>query len=105
MDDWSCGCAAPDAIDRVRVGRRAGRDCAALSLGPPLALSFCCCAWRNRARAQATVGDCNMPRPGMVDFTGKSKWDAWDSAKGVKTPEAMTKYIETIKAQRAKYGE
>ncbi|KAM9323642.1 LOW QUALITY PROTEIN: acyl-CoA-binding protein-like [Pholidichthys leucotaenia] len=27
---------------------------------------------------QATVGDVNTARPGMLDFTGKAKWDAWE---------------------------
>uniref|UniRef100_W5M648 Acyl-CoA-binding protein n=1 Tax=Lepisosteus oculatus TaxID=7918 RepID=W5M648_LEPOC len=31
---------------------------------------------------QATVGDVNTQRPGMLDFTGKAKWDAWDANKG-----------------------
>ena len=55
--------------------------------------------------SQATVGDVNTTRPGMMDFTGKSKWDAWESVKGVSKDKAMAKYVETIKGQRAKYGE
>uniref|UniRef100_A0A3B4WUK6 Diazepam binding inhibitor, acyl-CoA binding protein n=1 Tax=Seriola lalandi dorsalis TaxID=1841481 RepID=A0A3B4WUK6_SERLL len=31
---------------------------------------------------QGTVGDVNIARPGMLDFTGKAKWDAWDAKKG-----------------------
>uniref|UniRef100_A0A3B4WC97 Acyl-CoA-binding protein n=1 Tax=Seriola lalandi dorsalis TaxID=1841481 RepID=A0A3B4WC97_SERLL len=30
---------------------------------------------------QATVGDVNTARPGMFDFTGKAKWDAWEQQK------------------------
>ncbi|KAM7380971.1 hypothetical protein PAMP_004234 [Pampus punctatissimus] len=30
---------------------------------------------------QATVGDVNTARPGMFDFTGKAKWDAWEKQK------------------------
>uniref|UniRef100_A0A671VIW1 Acyl-CoA-binding protein n=1 Tax=Sparus aurata TaxID=8175 RepID=A0A671VIW1_SPAAU len=30
---------------------------------------------------QATVGDVNTGRPGMFDFTGKAKWDAWEKQK------------------------
>ena len=41
---------------------------------------------------QATVGDCNTTRPGMFDFVGKSKWDAWNAQKGVSTEDAMTGY-------------
>ena len=31
---------------------------------------------------QATVGDCNIPKPGMLDFKGKAKWEAWNKLKG-----------------------
>ncbi|KAI4822990.1 hypothetical protein KUCAC02_008506 [Chaenocephalus aceratus] len=31
---------------------------------------------------QASVGDVNTGRPGMFDFTGKAKWDAWEKQKG-----------------------
>ncbi|XP_026151709.1 acyl-CoA-binding protein isoform X2 [Mastacembelus armatus] len=30
---------------------------------------------------QATVEDVNTARPGMFDFTGKAKWDAWEKQK------------------------
>ncbi|XP_053744236.1 acyl-CoA-binding domain-containing protein 7 isoform X2 [Synchiropus splendidus] len=30
---------------------------------------------------QATVGDVNTDRPGMLDLKGKAKWDAWNSRK------------------------
>lgn len=29
--------------------------------------------------AQATQGPCNAPKPGMLDFVNKAKWDAWKS--------------------------
>merc|ERR1712047_209952 len=32
---------------------------------------------------QATVGDINTDRPGMLDFKGKAKWDAWEGRKDV----------------------
>ncbi|XP_026232060.1 acyl-CoA-binding protein isoform X3 [Anabas testudineus] len=31
---------------------------------------------------QASVGDVNTSRPGIFDFTGKAKWDAWEKQKG-----------------------
>ncbi|BGP57624.1 acyl-CoA-binding protein (ACBP)/diazepam binding inhibitor (DBI)/endozepine (EP) [Rhodotorula sphaerocarpa] len=43
---------------------------------------------------QATVGDNNTPKPGMMDFTGKYKWSAWDKQKGVSQDEAKSKYVE-----------
>lgn len=27
---------------------------------------------------QATKGVCNAPKPGMMDFVGKAKWEAWN---------------------------
>lgn len=32
---------------------------------------------------QGTVGDVNTTRPGMMDFKGKAKWDAWEKKKGL----------------------
>lgn len=32
---------------------------------------------------QASVGDVNIDRPGMLDPKGKAKWDAWNSKKGI----------------------
>ena len=54
---------------------------------------------------QATVGDVNTERPGMFDFTGKSKWDAWESVKGTDKETAMQEYIKEIDTQHAKYGD
>ena len=28
---------------------------------------------------QATVGKCNVAKPGMMDFVGKAKWEAWNT--------------------------
>ncbi|XP_006636426.1 acyl-CoA-binding protein [Lepisosteus oculatus] len=53
---------------------------------------------------QATVGDVNTQRPGMLDFTGKAKWDAWDANKGMSKEDAMKKYIEKVEELKAKYG-
>ncbi|KAH9949999.1 acyl CoA binding protein-domain-containing protein [Amylocystis lapponica] len=43
---------------------------------------------------QATIGDVNIERPGMLDFVGKGKWDAWKSVEGVSKEEARAKYVE-----------
>ncbi|GAA5953896.1 hypothetical protein JCM8115_004190 [Rhodotorula mucilaginosa] len=43
---------------------------------------------------QATVGDNTSPKPGMMDFTGKYKWAAWNEQKGVSAEEAKSKYVE-----------
>jgi len=45
---------------------------------------------------QATIGDTNTTRPGMLDFTGKAKWDAWDSVKGTSKEDAYEKYVARL---------
>ncbi|KAJ8480839.1 hypothetical protein ONZ51_g6399 [Trametes cubensis] len=45
---------------------------------------------------QATVGDVNTSRPGMLDFVGKAKWDAWKSVEGTSKEEAYAKYVEKL---------
>ncbi|EIN10063.1 Acbp [Punctularia strigosozonata HHB-11173 SS5] len=45
---------------------------------------------------QATAGDVNTTRPGMLDFVGKAKWDAWNSVKGVSPEEAYEKYVAAL---------
>jgi diazepam-binding inhibitor (GABA receptor modulating acyl-CoA-binding protein) len=43
---------------------------------------------------QATLGDCNTGKPGMLDFKGKLKWDAWNSRKGMSVDTAMSTYCD-----------
>jgi diazepam-binding inhibitor (GABA receptor modulating acyl-CoA-binding protein) len=31
---------------------------------------------------QGLIGDVNTARPGMLDFKGKAKWDAWKAREG-----------------------
>ncbi|XP_043965946.1 acyl-CoA-binding protein-like [Gambusia affinis] len=53
---------------------------------------------------QATVGDVNTERPGMFDFTGKAKWDAWNPKKGLSKEAAMAGYVELVEKLKEKYG-
>ncbi|XP_042589926.1 acyl-CoA-binding protein [Cyprinus carpio] len=53
---------------------------------------------------QATVGDVNTARPGMLDFTGKAKWDAWEGKKGMSKDDAMKAYIAKVEELKGKYG-
>jgi len=53
---------------------------------------------------QGTVGDVNTARPGMLDFTGKAKWDAWEKQKGKSQEDAMTEYIALVEELKGKYG-
>ncbi|GAA5996053.1 uncharacterized protein JCM10292_004917 [Rhodotorula paludigena] len=43
---------------------------------------------------QANVGDNDTKKPGMMDFAGKYKWEAWNKNKGLSTDEAKHKYVE-----------
>lgn len=42
---------------------------------------------------QATGGDVTGARPGMTDFKGRAKFDAWSSRKGMSRDDAMRAYI------------
>ncbi|KAM4626421.1 acyl-CoA-binding protein [Discoglossus pictus] len=53
---------------------------------------------------QATVGDVNTARPGMLDFKGKAKWDAWEKKKGLTQEDARSQYIKLVEDLKAKYG-
>ncbi|CAL9698204.1 unnamed protein product [Knipowitschia caucasica] len=46
---------------------------------------------------QATVGPCDIPRPGFWDAVGKAKWDAWDSLGDMSKENAMAAYVNEIK--------
>ncbi|XP_053103097.1 enoyl-CoA delta isomerase 2 isoform X1 [Hemicordylus capensis] len=45
---------------------------------------------------QATQGPCNTPKPGMLDFVNKAKWDAWKSLGSLPQDGARQKYIELV---------
>jgi len=53
---------------------------------------------------QATVGDVNTDRPGMLDFKGKAKWDAWEKEKGKAKDVAEKEYIAFVEQMKTKYG-
>ena len=38
----------------------------------------------------------------MFDFTGKAKWDAWSSVKGVSADDAKTQYISVVEGLASK---
>ncbi|XP_047424399.1 acyl-CoA-binding domain-containing protein 5A isoform X2 [Mugil cephalus] len=46
---------------------------------------------------QATVGACNIARPGFWDAVGKAKWDAWNSLGEMTKEEAMAAYVDEMK--------
>jgi acyl-CoA-binding protein len=45
---------------------------------------------------QASSGDATGERPGMSDFVGRAKWDAWDALKGTTAEDAMQQYIDLV---------
>jgi carboxylesterase len=53
---------------------------------------------------QATVGDAQGDRPGMLDFKGRAKFDAWSARQGMAKPAAMTAYVELVGKLVKKYG-
>jgi acyl-CoA-binding protein len=53
---------------------------------------------------QATSGDVSGDRPGMMDFKGRAKFDAWTGKKGISGEKAMTNYVEVVNKLAAKYG-
>ena len=46
---------------------------------------------------QATLGDVKGKRPGMLNLSAKSKYDAWKKIKGMSTEEAKKSYIDLVK--------
>ncbi|KAL8278311.1 hypothetical protein RQP46_009203 [Phenoliferia psychrophenolica] len=53
---------------------------------------------------QAKEGDNSKPKPGMMDFAGKYKWEAWNKVKGLDSEEAKSKYVEHFIAVLDKSG-
>ena len=47
---------------------------------------------------QATVGDVEGKRPGMTDFKGRAKYDAWAKLKGTDAETAKQGYIDKVNA-------
>ena len=45
---------------------------------------------------QATEGDVTGDRPGMFDFKGGAKYDAWAKLKGTSKEDAMAAYVEMV---------
>ncbi len=46
---------------------------------------------------QATEGDVKGSRPGMLDFKGRAKFDAWSARKGKSSETAMQEYLEFVR--------
>lgn len=53
---------------------------------------------------QATSGDVSGSRPGMLDFKGRAKYDAWAGKRGVAKDRAMQDYVALVERLAKKYG-
>lgn len=47
---------------------------------------------------QATEGDNETKKPGMMDMVGRAKWGAWDELKGTDSEDAMQQYIDLVES-------
>jgi acyl-CoA-binding protein len=45
---------------------------------------------------QGTIGDVSGKRPGMLDFKGQAKFDAWAGKKGTSKDQAMEAYVALV---------
>jgi len=52
---------------------------------------------------QVTEGDVKGSQPFMVQFTARSKWDAWNKVKGKDPGECMKEYIEELNKQKEEF--
>ena len=50
---------------------------------------------------QATVGDVQGKRPGMLDMLGRAKYDAWAKVSGTSREDAESEYVAYVAALRA----
>lgn len=53
---------------------------------------------------QATQGDVSGSRPGMLDFKGRAKYDAWAGRRGMDKDGAMRAYVALVARLTGKYG-
>lgn len=45
---------------------------------------------------QATEGKCSAPKPGVFDFVGQAKWNAWNNLGDISKDEAEKEYISLV---------
>lgn len=49
---------------------------------------------------QGSEGDVSGPKPGFFDFVGTAKYEAWEKLAGMKSEDAMKKYVDLVKKLR-----
>lgn len=47
---------------------------------------------------QGSSGDCTGERPGLLDFVGGAKYDAWTELAGTSSEEAMARYVKKVES-------
>ena len=47
---------------------------------------------------QATEGDVQGKRPGMMDIKGRAKYDAWAALEGMGAEDAMQEYVDLVES-------
>lgn len=45
---------------------------------------------------QGSQGDCTGTRPGLMDFVGRAKYDAWKALEGATREDAMQQYVDFV---------
>lgn len=53
---------------------------------------------------QGTVGDVQGRRPGILDFKGRAKFDAWAARSGMGKETAMQAYVDVVNRLVRRYG-
>ncbi len=53
---------------------------------------------------QATLGDAQGKRPGMLDFRGRAKFDAWATRKGMGRDAAIQAYVDLVTTLAQRLG-
>jgi acyl-CoA-binding protein len=46
---------------------------------------------------QATSGDVNVPKPGLFDFVGVAKFEAWEKIRGTSPADAKSRYVALVR--------
>jgi diazepam-binding inhibitor (GABA receptor modulator, acyl-CoA-binding protein) len=53
---------------------------------------------------QGSLGDVQGERPGLLDFKGRAKYDAWAAKKGTSKEAAMQSYVSVVARLSEKYA-
>lgn len=54
---------------------------------------------------QATVGTCNIPKPGLFNLQAKAKWYAWNELNDMTKETAMSRYVDEMEKLRPGWDE